>query len=495
MSALRAAGRFVTRSRTLGVVGACVAATAMVVACVTPVWDPDVWWVAAAGRRMLATGVVPRENVFSYVEPSHPWIMHEWLFGPPYAWLLGRLGPSAFDVVAGCGLAAALVLLAATTVVRARHLPVGLAAMAFAVAAFGGRFLSARPTGVALLFPLAMVLLAFGRTFPAWRIALVAAIEVVWANAHGSFPLGVVLLVVAALDARERGERPGRRLVAAGLAAVATLATPYGLALHRFVWEYFRGNEGVYRAIHHQIREFGPLWQAWGATVGPVDVFGLVACAALAASALRDGRLRARAALCLALVALAVLHARHVELAGLLSCTLLLPHADDLVDRLTPAPAPTPARFRLASLLLAPAFLSGPLAFSLAHRARAADAWLAPGPPFVHALAAIPDGASVFAPFAQAGMVIWYGGPRGLRVFADSRNDCYSPATLEAILALESPGTPAVDRTTTLDASRTDAALVPCAGPLASVVSVDPRWTLAGKDADWCAYRRATGSR
>ncbi|HEY6458773.1 MAG TPA: hypothetical protein VIY73_01440, partial [Polyangiaceae bacterium] len=339
MSALVRAGTFLARPRTLGVLTACLAATAMVVACVTPVWDPDVWWVAAAGRRVLATGVVPRENVFSYVEPTHPWIMHEWLFGAPYAWLLGRLGPSAFDVVAGCGLAAALVLLAATTVVRARHLPVGLAAMAFAVAVFGGRFLSARPTGVALLFPLAMVLLAFGRTFPAWWIALAAAIEVVWANAHGSFPLGVVLLVVAALDARDHR---GRRFVAAGLAAVATLATPYGLALHRFVWEYFRGSEGVYRAIHHQIREFGPLWQAWGATVGPVDVLGLVACAALAASALRDRRLRARAAFCLALVGLAVLHARHVELAGLLSCTLLLPHADDLVDRLAPAPAPVP---------------------------------------------------------------------------------------------------------------------------------------------------------
>jgi hypothetical protein len=110
-------------------------------------------------------------------------------------------------------------------------------------------------------------------------------------------------------------------------------------------------------------------------------------------------------------------------------------------------------------------------------------------------LAAVPDGANVFAPFPQAGIVIWYGVPRGLHVFADSRNDCYSPATLEAILALESPGTPAVDRTRALEASRTDAVLVPCAGPLASVVSVDPRWTLAEKDGDWCAFRRAARSR
>ena len=55
--------------------------------------------------------------------------------------------------------------------------------------------------------------------------------------------------------------------------ALATFVTPYGLALHRFVWRYFRGSEGVYESINLHIKEFGSFRTAWGYTVGPVDLF------------------------------------------------------------------------------------------------------------------------------------------------------------------------------------------------------------------------------
>ena len=44
-----------------------------------PIADPDVWWVAAAGREMMAQGHVPLTNLFSFADGAHPWIMHEWL--------------------------------------------------------------------------------------------------------------------------------------------------------------------------------------------------------------------------------------------------------------------------------------------------------------------------------------------------------------------------------------------------------------------------------
>lgn len=490
MSALVRAGQFLVRPRNLGVLTACLAATAMVVATVTPVWDPDVWWVAAAGREMLRHRLVPHENAFSYVEPHHAWIMHEWLFGPPYAWLLGRFGPAAFDAVAGCSLACALALLAATTVGRARHLPVGIGSMAAAVALFGGRFLSARPTGVALLFPLAMVLLAFGRRFTARSAALALLVELVWANAHGSFPLGVALLLVAAFDAdRDRA----LRLATAGLAAAVTLVTPYGAGLHRFVWDYFQGSEGVYRAIHAEIREFGTLWEAWGATVGPVDVLGLAACAVLAASAARDPRRRLRGVFCLALVAMAILHARHVELAGLMACTLLIPHSDDLAERVTisvPAREATWPRARVAALLVAPACVGGLIAFVTEHGRRSPEEWIATGPPFLRVLASVPDGSNVFVPFALAGQAIWYGSPRGVRVFADSRNDCYSADTFREFFGLDAPATPAPKRSAMLDATGTDAAVLPAADPLASQLASEPGWVVAGSAPGWLAVRR-----
>ncbi len=490
---MRAAGiavaRFLARPLHLGVLAACVAATAMVVAARTPVWDPDVWWVAAAGRWMLAHGEVPRTNLFGYVEASHPWVMHEWLLGPPYATLLGRFGPAAFDAVACAGLACALVLLAAGTIGRARNPPVGLGAMLVAVAFFVGRFLSARPTGIALLFPLALAVLAFGRRFGAWSVAAAGALEVVWANAHGSFPLGVVILLVAALDGT--GDRL-RRLVAAGVAAVATLATPYGPALHRFVWGYFLGSDGVYRAIHQHIREFGSMREAWGATVGPVDVVGLALACLLAVGAARHARHRARALFCLALGALAVLHARNLELAGLLSCVLLVPYADELADRVcAPGSARAPRRTVVAALVLLPAFVAGPAAFALASHRRAPGEWIADGPPLPSLVAALPDGSNVVAPFQAAGVVIWYGAPRGVRVYFDSRNDCYSVATLESFWQLEAPDTPAETRRAILDASATGAALLPSAHPLAVWLASAPGWRVAAREGRWSLYERS----
>jgi hypothetical protein len=95
------------------VVVAVVLVAATVLAAIKPVTDPDVWWVAAAGREILAHHAVPTENLFSFVDPSHPWVMHEWLFGPAYALALERFGPAAFGAITLGVLAADLALLRA----------------------------------------------------------------------------------------------------------------------------------------------------------------------------------------------------------------------------------------------------------------------------------------------------------------------------------------------------------------------------------------------
>ena len=79
--------------------------------------DPDVWWVAAAGRERLLHGALPTTNLFSFTDPSHPWVMHEWLLAVPYAWMLGRLGPPAFAVGAGSTASGELYLNESDTIV------------------------------------------------------------------------------------------------------------------------------------------------------------------------------------------------------------------------------------------------------------------------------------------------------------------------------------------------------------------------------------------
>ena len=323
--------------------------------------------------------------------------------------------------------------------------------------------------------------MAFAPRFTWWSAALATLIELVWTNAHGSFPIGVVIVLVAAAD--QRDDRV-RRLAAAGAMALATLATPYGLALHRFVWGYFRGSEGVYRLINLHIKEFGSFAGAWGYTVGPVDLLALLLFVALAVGAARHPRYRARALFCLALFALAVMHARHLELAGLVSCLLLLPYADDLV-----AFEPTPPRQHVSALVLAPAYVLGLAAFAVSHHRRAPAEWIAAGPGFLRAMASVPDGARTFVPFPTAGLAIWYGFPRGVRVFFDSRNDCYSADAFTAFWSLETVGTPPDARRTALRDAGADTALVSSGHPMARFLASEPGWTLTREDGDWRVFR------
>jgi hypothetical protein len=478
------------------VVVGCLLATAMVVVAVTPIADPDVWWVAAAGREMLAGhGIsVPRANVFSFVEPSHPWVMHEWLFGIPYASGLAHFGPAFYSAIALAVMAIELALLAGGTIGRARHSAVGLIVLAAAVGFFGGRFLSARPTGVAMVFPIAITLVAFAPRFGVGSILLATILELGWTNAHGSFPLGVVLVLVAAIERRE-GRARALRLVTATTMGLATLVNPYGLALHRFVWGYFRGSEGVYRLINLHIREFGSFPRAWGATVGPSELVGLALFVALAAGAARDRRYRARALFCLGMFALAVLHARHFELAGLLSCLLLLPYFDDLATPLFERfslPAATMSRRAAFALVLAPACAIALGAFLVTCSRRAANEgeWIQGGPPLVRAISALPADANVVVPFTTAGVVLWYAFPRGVRVLFDSRNDCYSAETFAAFWSLETTTTPDDERARILYATNADAALVPEGHPLVPLLARSPDWTLTRSEGAWRVFLR-----
>ena len=409
---------------------------------------------------MLATHAVPSANVFSFVEPTHPWLMHaggssDRSMRSPFRPVFG---PAVFSAIALGTMMLALSLLAAGTIGRARHAWVGLVLFLAAVAFFGARFLSARPTGVAGIFPIAIALVAFERRFEAWSIAIVTVVELVWANAHGSFPLGIVIMLVAAADRRE--SRP-LRVAAAGAMALATFATPYGVALHRFVWGYFRGTEGIYRLINLHIKEFGTFFRGtWGSTVGPVELVALVLFVAAAAGAAAHRAYRARALFCLSLFALSLLHARHFELAGLLSCLLLVPYLDALAGRSGP-PAPAPPPRAIAAFVLLPAYVIGVGAFGwTAARRPAADEWASGGLGLVRSIAALPDGARAVVPFPTAGIAIWYGFPRGVRVFFDSRNDCYSTQAFAAFWSLETNAPPEVRRAILFDV-KADAALLP----------------------------------
>ncbi|HEY2736523.1 MAG TPA: hypothetical protein VGI70_21130, partial [Polyangiales bacterium] len=364
--------------------------------------DPDVWWVAAAGREMIAQHSVPTRNLFSFVEPNTRWIMHEWSLGPVYAFGLSHVGPSFFVLLALSVLTLGLILLLRGTLGRAEHALAGVLMAAIGALFFLRRLQTARPSCVALLFPLLFVQLAFAKAFTRGRFVACVLLEWLWTNVHGSFPLGIALLIAAAI---ERVEERRRRLLAVVASSVLSAFNPYGFALHRFVFDYALGQRGIYREIHRAIPEFGSLWSAWGSLIQLPELLGFALVTLLSVAALATRGQRLRGVVCLGLQLMAARQARHLELAGLIACVLLVPAADRWVERFSTEPE-LGLRWRrnAARFIVGSTCALGAATFAIAASARSEAEWIDPDYGFFAALPEIRSGAHLYVPFRVAGM-------------------------------------------------------------------------------------------
>ncbi|MCU0673377.1 MAG: hypothetical protein MUE69_11360 [Myxococcota bacterium] len=422
--------------------------------------DPDVWWVAAAGR--LGSILHPIDtNTFSFTAPEHAWVFHEHLAGPLYAAGLGALGTSFLAALSLVGLlgTAAFVLFTALGW-RAPDERERLAGLLLALAwcvAVGLHGMNARVTILARLLPLAFVVLTFdgGSTttpsgdresardvsFGRGRAIVLVVLAWIWANLHGSFPLGVAILALAAIgisgDGRSGDGSDGRTarrritisrpLLLTSLAcALVSFVTPHGLALHGLVADYLTGGADTLAVVHEYVREFQPLWAVDPSTIVP-ELVALVLVTTIALLGVRSHPTRAW--LVLGLVVLATRNQRHLPLALLLAVPLLRP----VLAAWLPRGLRTPTR-PVAVLALAPALVLGLVAFVRS-----------PAPPprggesFDALVARLPEGARVYAPVDVGGRLAWAAFPHA-RVFADPRNDCYPADVLREAYELGRPG-------------------------------------------------------
>ncbi len=451
-----------------------------------PFGDQDVGWLAAAGRTILRAGEVPRTNGWGVTDASLPWTMHEWALGPLYALALSHAGLAG---AVALGIAAAGVtsaLLALGTIGRARSLGAGALACVLAMLAARECLVEPRPAYLVLGAPIAMALLVTRERF-GWASAVSAiALELVWTQLHGSFPLGLALLAMGALA--HTSDPRSRRVALAG-AALCTLLNPYGLGLFDLVRRYVVGGDDGAAAIHAHIAEFQPLWAAGPVFGHPVRVLGvaLVALGGLE-GALRGPRPdRAAAVLSLALAVLALLHARYVPQAVTLGAVLLVPRLDAALAGVPLArpefdPAQVARRTALASLV------ASALAASLV-LARGAHADEAIGGDALPALARDPRAAghATYVAFDAAGRYLWLA-PAPARVFFDPRNDCYATATARTAYALEEGDCTGACVEDAL--APVEVAIVPSEHAIYPSLAASDAWTEARAVDDWHLFVR-----
>lgn len=195
--------------------------------------DPDTFWQIAIGQWMVNNHTVPVTDVYSFTMHGEPWRSTQWLaqvmYGQAYAWA----GWSGVVALTALGASVAFALLARFMLRYFGEVQVMiLLPFAFVISL---PHLLARPHVLAFPFMVAWVgvLLSAAerRGAPSFAAAVIIAL---WANIHGSFVLGLMLIGPIALDAVMNAESSERwrllsRWFAFGvLAVVATCATPYG---------------------------------------------------------------------------------------------------------------------------------------------------------------------------------------------------------------------------------------------------------------------------
>jgi len=438
--------------------------------------DVDLWGNVGFVTAMPWSDGYAYENTFSFTEPDHAWINHEWLaqwvFHKTFA-ACGNTGLLALKTLMGLGLAALL-----WRAIR-RACPSGALAflyMLLTVSTIGYGF-STRPHlfTYLMLAGLLTLLRAGARPRPA-AAACCAGAAVLWVNLHGAFFIGIVVLLLFGLarllPARApQGVRSARLPLgaAAGFFALSFL-NPYGPRLWSFVFE----SGGAMRPYLSEWAPFHPLRHA---AIHP-DFVVLAAVSAAAVALSRARRDPAWLALLATALAAAFLMRRNIPLFAIVAAFAVPRHLDGLAGRFVTDLA---ARMRPAVLALLLALLAGgslaawavfnkrdPLEIEIP-----ADRYPLDTMAYIDAHG-LSGNAIVFFDWAEA--AIWHLYPR-CRVFMDGRFlSAYSQRAVRDYFAFLYGG-PGWRRA--LDAYDTDMVLVHAGNPAAANMAALPGWTRA----------------
>ena len=195
--------------------------------------DPDTLWQITVGQWIIDHRAVPTSDVYSFTMRGKPWISTQWLAQVMLAKSYALFGWSGPVVLAASAIAATFALLAKFL---SRRLSDSTTLVFIAAAlALTVPHLLARPHVLAMPAMVAwvggLIAAADRREAPSFRLLPLIAL---WANLHGGFVFGIMLVAAVALDCVVSADASARktlvlRWAAFGVAAlVAACCTPYG---------------------------------------------------------------------------------------------------------------------------------------------------------------------------------------------------------------------------------------------------------------------------
>jgi len=213
----------------------------------------DLTYHLRAGAQILDGGGIPAMDTWTYTAPGMPWTNQQWgaqlMLAAAY-----RIGGWTGLVILRAALVG-VIFWALFEIGRRRGLGLRKAAwLSLAAFVVSVVTLGLRPQLFGMtLFALVLLLVSDRRTHPG-RLLAVPFVVLVWANLHGSFFLGPLVLGLAWLeDVHDEIERRHLTLGLAVVSAVAACVTPFGPV----VWTYAVGLS-TNPAVTERIREWQP---------------------------------------------------------------------------------------------------------------------------------------------------------------------------------------------------------------------------------------------
>lgn len=252
----------------------------------------DFWHHLARGRAIVMDGQLLDHDIFTFTVPGQPFQDVNWLTQVLY-YALFQLGGLSFVRVVN----ALIVALALGLLVNLCHRRAGslVAGMSVGLATFLGlwQVLTIRPQTFSLLFFVVLLDVLERSTRRPWLLVVPPVVVGLWANMHGAFPAGILVLggwlagasVSWIWNGREtasstRGYMVGLT-VCLVVSAAATLVNPYGWYIYEYV------TQTSHRAAERRIDEWvAPSLDQW---IGVAFFVSLPLTAALGMLAWRRG--------------------------------------------------------------------------------------------------------------------------------------------------------------------------------------------------------------
>jgi hypothetical protein len=474
---------------------------AIVIADFRQLSDPDLWIHLLSGRELLAHGVLPPNNIYSYSAPNFRWLHHEWLSEVVMSALFDHYGPFGLKLLKFiCTAGTISFIVVAESETGAPE--IAQAAILMLAALIMIPSMQFRPQIFDFLALSSIVALLCRHNWreraPLWlAIPLVA----IWCNLHGGFFIGLLAMAVygAATLPQDiytrRGPHRGLVILAITAAAAASTLCTFLIPPARQTW-YTLASSILNPATSATIIDWKPLLASM-TTAPPGSLqqkyFALVlfffAAAVVSVILTPKGKDAPLVVVAAVLLATSFAAQRNIAIAAIAIVPVFANHLGRLIrprDNVAPKAPAIPGAARIAAEILI-----GIVAIALARSSgilkRGIDA---PGVPasainFMnrHALSG-----NILADYAWAGFVIWHGGPH-TKVFIDSRYDlAYPPSVIADFLALDR-GEPGAAHT--LASYPTDFVLTAPECTEANVMDTQPDWRLIYSDSDARLYAPA----